>query len=824
MRASLKVTLSLLISLLAFSAFSLIAYSGLFNIIESNFYHPRIKNEFQKTVEDLGEKARRYHEINIERYSSMLQKGFITRSFLTNQVAEDIKQREEYFSKLRETYPDFLFCRLLAVDGKRIHYSTYEQDIKMRERDRIIYHEIGELEDLDVSKVLIGEGEVFRLAMDSTGRRFIYSFPIKDDYQVFKGIALFYVRVQGLQSYLLNMPGYTYGEFVPVSYQGFVANVPRETFSEQDLLQVIAEVASSWQEHTANDSYSVLLGLTLAGQRYMLFTSVDRLYGNFGVLVPLSMFEIAPSMKMTLMISFFLTIFLVVFLLFNLKQDPLIVASQRIKRFQIDFLQDFVESKESVNWERWKRDLALKAPVLKKEIKNGLGRIKKSREKEIDELIDKSWDEIITILGGKAGVEIEDKTDLGRIEAMLQRVVDSGHLVITGGQAERVEPTEPGEEVEEAEAVEEAEEVEELEAVEEAEEVEELEAVEEAEEVEELEAVEEAEEVEEAEAVEEAEEVEEAVEEVEIKEAEEVLEELEVLPEIEPLPPEPYEELEALPGAGEEGEEEVGEDMESYQVPPTTEEISSQEPARMTEQKGVVTGRPAVELAKKSKIQTYSLSDLKQSISRMQTSITVENGVYRIGDEVYEQRRRGSKPELQSLADTVLGAPKEARIRVELNNEKVIPVSTVGFDFDGYIKQFKDPEKQRTQFMALVDISKRIEAVSVAVLVKEQDAFTPQLTLGLGEESAKKLKFGLDDPLVKSYFKQKKTLLINEEIGKITQLKGRFTSNDLKYIKKAVFFPSHYRNRDAVLFFGFACDEDLRIDSILNRLNVSIGN
>ncbi|MCK5616050.1 hypothetical protein KAR91_80045, partial [Candidatus Pacearchaeota archaeon] len=232
MRASLKVTLSLLISVVVFSAFSLVAYSGLFNIIETNFYHPRIKNDFQKTVAELDDKISRYHEINIKRYSSGLQQEFITRSFQLNQVAEDIQKRDGYFSRLRETYPDFLFCRLLSQDGKRIHYSTNERDLKVKESNRIVYLEVAELDDLDTSKVLVTDEDSYRLVGDSVRSRYIYSFPVMDSYHVFKGIALFYVRDIGLLNYLLNVSGYTYGELVSVGDSGLIANVPRETFTE----------------------------------------------------------------------------------------------------------------------------------------------------------------------------------------------------------------------------------------------------------------------------------------------------------------------------------------------------------------------------------------------------------------------------------------------------------------------------------------------------------------------------------------------------------------------------------------------------------------
>ena len=155
MRASLKITLSLLISVILFSGFALLAYSGLFSIIESYFFQPRIKSEYQARVSALREKVIRYHDTNRERYRSQLQSEFITRSFQDQQVKEDIDQRDRYFTKLKEEFPNFLFCRLVGAVDRRIHFSSLELDIKEKRDQRVIYHDLRELEDEAVIQALL---------------------------------------------------------------------------------------------------------------------------------------------------------------------------------------------------------------------------------------------------------------------------------------------------------------------------------------------------------------------------------------------------------------------------------------------------------------------------------------------------------------------------------------------------------------------------------------------------------------------------------------------------------------------------------------------
>ena len=50
--------------------------------------------------------------------------------------------------------------------------------------------------------------------------------------------------------------------------------------------------------------------------------------------------------------------FLLVFLVFNLRQDPLVVLARRIKRFQLDVLSELIDGKERLDWKRWRDELA----------------------------------------------------------------------------------------------------------------------------------------------------------------------------------------------------------------------------------------------------------------------------------------------------------------------------------------------------------------------------------------------------------------------------------------------------------------------------------
>ena len=95
----------------------------------------------------------------------------------------------------------------------------------------------------------------------------------------------------------------------------------------------------------------------------------------------------------------FLTAFLVVFLLFNLRQDDLVIVRNRVRRFQIQLIQELMESGDSAAPEKLSADLNARKHDINNRIKKGFARkIRTNHENELDELLTKSWDEILTAL------------------------------------------------------------------------------------------------------------------------------------------------------------------------------------------------------------------------------------------------------------------------------------------------------------------------------------------------------------------------------------------------------------------------------------------
>ena len=207
MRQSLKIALSLLVSLLIFSAFAVLSFTHLFDILETAFFQPRIVEEKTKQLTALAGRIERYHQDNIERFAPLLEKRFVSAAFLAQQSQEDIFDRTNTFGKLLEDYYYLQFVRFLGPEGKEIHYSTLESDLDELGATQKKYLDLDKADDsIAASNLITSSAEGVKLVFDELGQRFIYSFPVIDDNNVFRGSALFYFSKNDLLSTLLRSP------------------------------------------------------------------------------------------------------------------------------------------------------------------------------------------------------------------------------------------------------------------------------------------------------------------------------------------------------------------------------------------------------------------------------------------------------------------------------------------------------------------------------------------------------------------------------------------------------------------------------------------
>ena len=206
MKSLVRFALSLLISIVLFAVFAFIAFSGLFDYIESRFYDERIealeRQYVQKAIEVLDE----YHQENLDRFGLLLQNDALVSIYDANRSREQIGTIRNIFELLKIDYSDFLGVRFIDSDGF-IHFSTYEEDIQASTQLVREYKPYVPAEDgFSIDQLSSTENQRFGVLIDANSGNFIYKLRASG------GTALFYVSTQSLTPSLIQ------GGILAVSY------------------------------------------------------------------------------------------------------------------------------------------------------------------------------------------------------------------------------------------------------------------------------------------------------------------------------------------------------------------------------------------------------------------------------------------------------------------------------------------------------------------------------------------------------------------------------------------------------------------------------
>ena len=594
MTSGQKTAFSLLITVSLFAALVVASFLGLFSFIDKKIYEPTKTTQLKNELNQISTAGDEYILNFLSEFG--FEKGYMSFSEISlylnrNRSDGTAKTLSDINGNLFFNNPGLKGIRIVDVNGKSIHFSTFEKDLLKKDSSKnlVAYKNYDELITSNGNKELPYEvvkandfknknENEYSLIFDSENNRLVFSYPLYyEDYPLIKASVLFYVDGSDFVRDISKKKLISINENVLLlsakegKAGGFALGIPNVN---QNVF--VSEILKRWNETT--DFTKIFNAVTETNEKSYIMISSE---GNFVKVVGLyedNIFEISNLVKITLLVCSFITIFLLVFILFNWKQDELLNIKKYVKRFQLEMLSEYFESEELRKAKTPLEHFSDNKDVVFGKIKKGLGSQAVKYQKELDSLLDKSWQEIISVLSNvktsseKHITSTKAVVDGNEIKKILEEFFAKGtinvqavnHVEVKKSQVPipEAEEVEELEEIPEAEAVEELEEIPEAEAVEELEEIPEAEAVEELEEIPEAEEVEELEEIPEAEVVEELEEIPEAeaVEELEEIPEAEAVEELEEIPEAEAV-----EELEEIPEV--EAVEELEEiDIDSFGV------------------------------------------------------------------------------------------------------------------------------------------------------------------------------------------------------------------------------------------------------------------
>ena len=592
MTSGQKIAFSLLVAMGLFAVFVLSLNSKLFNELETRFYTQSKIEQNTGQLDRVSEGCDSYITkiLNLtEKGENAWVKNASVRSFYVQNASEsDVMKRRRLTEQLFAEIPALSGIRIVDKNGRNLHYSSFDDtDLLKQSGITKIYKNYNDItKDADeipfeqLSKLVSETKSV--LLFDQSRNRIVLSVPFCWVDGIYSGVSLFYLSINEIEKEL------NASDIIPIGQNAFiisdsdfsgglVLNIPygeKKSFEEP--------VKQYWKKHVSAQQPEKLLEMP-DGRFYLALSSNRNGKIQVSAVYPSNLFELSKEIRILIYICIFISILLIVFLIFSFFRDPVVTLQKRIKKIQLGLIENYIDGKEKREWSDIARQLRGRKNDLSTEIIRSLHVHSKKRRDELSEYLDKNWDEIFSIFETKAGTSSAASgavgaagtaeltgTSIAEIRRMLEEVLQSRSFAVPAATASTPVSVAPAEDVDELDEVEElAEDAEELEEPEEIEEVEELaEDVEDLDEVEELaEDVKDLDEVEElTEDVDEAEEVEELAEEVEdLDEVEELTEDVDEAEEVEELA-EDVEDLDEV--------EELAEDAEEIdEVEKLTEEV-----------------------------------------------------------------------------------------------------------------------------------------------------------------------------------------------------------------------------------------------------------
>ena len=574
MTSGQKIAFSLLVAMGLFAVFVLSLNSKLFNELETRFYTQSKIEQNTGQLDRVSEGCDSYITkiLNLtEKGENAWVKNASVRSFYVQNASEsDVMTRRRLTEQLFAEIPALSGIRIVDKNGRNLHYSSFDDtDLLKQSGITKIYKNYNDItKDADeipfeqLSKLVSETKSV--LLFDQSRNRIVLSVPFCWVDGIYSGVSLFYLSINEIEKEL------NASDIIPIGQNAFiisdsdfsgglVLNIPygeKKSFEEP--------VKQYWKKHVSAQQPEKLLEMP-DGRFYLALSSNRNGKIQVSAVYPSNLFELSKEIRILIYICIFISILLIVFLIFSFFRDPVVTLQKRIKKIQLGLIENYIDGKEKREWSDIARQLRGRKNDLSTEIIRSLHVHSKKRRDELSEYLDKNWDEIFSIFETKAGTSSGASgavgaagtaeltgTSIAEIRRMLEEVLQSRSFSVPAAAAAPVSVA-PAEDVDELEEVEElAEDAEELEEPEEIEDVEELtEDVEDLDEVEEL-----------TEDVDEAEEVEELAEDVkDLDEVEELTEDVEEIDEVEELTEEVEEsdDVEELTGEAEEVEEDADE-------------------------------------------------------------------------------------------------------------------------------------------------------------------------------------------------------------------------------------------------------------------------
>ena len=487
MTSAQKVASSLLVSVLAFSIFTVAAFSGLFDFVEVKFYQPAVKQLKEQKLDEIKDAENEYLESLMSRFNIFeMEKDVKTYADLRPDDIS-VQNREKLRATLMTETAALLGIRLVDDNGSNVYFSTFDSDKIKSAKGSVSYKNYGSLNEFPFELVKSFDwipenapsGDKGRVIKDSRLNRLIFSFPFYDSKNSFRGTLLFYCDANHFNRYLfsrnlIDMNGFCVlvaaengDPKFDAGFGGYVFGLPNfgRKSAEQQILSEWKQNSekSFWKmafeeiesaENLSNpqkieesknleksaenfvDKAEKFLNFKdsdekSAAKSYFVFSKkLERSDAGFvAAIYDENELKFPKFLRILLLVSAFITFYLVVFLIFSFKHDDIVVIKSKIASFKKQFVRQYKKMAEIEN----DSDLEIHKKNLEESIKKSLGWLAVKYEPEFQNLFEKCWNEILLEIEKPYAMIPSDSVVVNKNELreILEDIVSSGKFKVS---------------------------------------------------------------------------------------------------------------------------------------------------------------------------------------------------------------------------------------------------------------------------------------------------------------------------------------------------------------------------------------------------------
>lgn len=388
-----KAGISLIITLLIFAVFAVLSFARLFGTFETKFYQPAVISGMEKHLKEVSACLDEYTLNQASKFANYSNLYWVKNSSSYTQTEDDIQKREENTISLMEETSGLQGIRIIDSKGKKIVYSTFKNDTSnYTENLELPYENIKsnqEIENRNKGKIIF----------DNTKERIIYSFPFYDNYDIYRGSIVFYVAGSDFNNYLISKNILSFSEKATLvatvfsnsteQSKGFVLGLP--TVSAE---AIISKIVDLWNK----DSFETQK--VLHSEEYNWFVVSDN-SGKTGIISLVFKDDIlvfSSELKILLLLCAFITLYLIILLIFNIKQDDQAIIKEKIKKFRIALINEYLNNSDDVNWEEVSKFLTTRKHQINNDIKYYLGKKAETHKVLVDNLLEKTWEDVEKVI------------------------------------------------------------------------------------------------------------------------------------------------------------------------------------------------------------------------------------------------------------------------------------------------------------------------------------------------------------------------------------------------------------------------------------------